>query len=166
MLTGTMKRLATIILGLLLLSACSAGDNAHTTVTTQVPPPPHQKLTVVQKPTVARNVGEPADPAADKTKPLLIFHLENGKKIRVGEEVPIEFSVLNAKLKNDGGECRVRYIVDDEEMKWIDSTAQTVWLSGWTPGSHTVRIELIGPDLWPYKNGNANIVTREIVIGN
>jgi hypothetical protein len=161
-----MKRLATIILGLLLISACSRGDEAHTTETRHISPPPHQKLIVVQKPTIPRDDGVPADPAADKTKPLLIFHLENGKKFRVGEEVPIEFSVMNAKLKGDGGDFRVRYIVDDEDMKWIDTTGQTLWLSGWTPGNHTIRVELIGADLWPYKNGNANIVTREIVIGN
>lgn len=83
----------------------------------------------------------------------------------MGEEVPIEFSVLNAKLKADGGEFRVRYIIDDDEMQWLDS-AQPFWLSGWTIGKHTVRVELIGPDGWPYKNGNANIVTREITFTN
>jgi len=82
------------------------------------------------------------------------------KHFRVDEEVPILFFVLNAKLKSDGGDFRVRYIVDDEEMKWLDS-ATPFWLSGWTPGKHTFRIELIGPDGWPYKNGKANIVTKE-----
>jgi hypothetical protein len=42
--------------------------------------------------------------------------------------------------------------------------ADSFWLAGWIPGKHTIRIELIGPNGWPYKNGNANIVTKEITI--
>ena len=45
----------------------------------------------------------------------------------------IDFSLANAKLKGDGGDYRVRYIVDDEEMKWIDRWEQVV-LTGWTAG--------------------------------
>lgn len=101
------------------------------------------------------------DPSADPQKPLLVFNLENGKTFRTGEEVPIDFSVLNAKLKAEGGEYRVRYIVDDDDMKWLDKV-EPFWLAGWTMGKHTIRIELIGADGWPYKNGNANIVTKEI----
>jgi hypothetical protein len=94
---------------------------------------------------------------------LLIFDLENGSTFHVGVDVPIDFCVTNAKLKGDGGEFRVRYIVDDDEMKWLD-TANPISLRGWIPGKHTIRMELIGPDGWPYKNGNANIVTREITV--
>jgi hypothetical protein len=81
----------------------------------------------------------------------------------LGEDVPISFVVWNAKLKGDGGEFRIRYIVDDDDMQWRD-TAEAFWLSGWLRGKHTIRVELIGPDGWPYKNGNANIVTREISV--
>jgi len=70
---------------------------------------------------------------------------------------------MNAKLKAEGGEFRVRYIVDDDEMKWLD-TAGSFWLAGWTPGKHTLRFELIGPDGWPYKNGDGAIITREIIV--
>ena len=94
-------------------------------------------------------------------EPLLIFNLPNGKNFREGEEVMIDFSLANAKLKGDGGEFRVRYIVDDDEMKWIDRWEQ-IGLSGWTPGKHTIRLELIGPDGWPYRNEDYNVVTREI----
>jgi hypothetical protein len=31
-------------------------------------------------------------------------------------------------------------------------------------GKHTVRLELIGPDGWPFRNGDANIITREISV--
>jgi len=104
-----------------------------------------------------------ANKQVDARKPLLIFNLPNGKTFREGEEVVIDFSLANAKLKGDGGEYRVRYIVDDEDMKWIDRWEQ-VALRGWTPGKHTIRLELIGPDGWPYRNGDYNIVTRELTV--
>ena len=155
--------LSVVTLSAVVSFACSKSDFAHTTAVTTVPPPPRQELKVVSKPMPEMTVTARVDSSADPTKPLIIFDLENGKTFRVGEEVPILFAVKNAKLKADGGDFRVRYIVDDEEMKWLDSS-QPFSLVGWTPGKHTVRIELIGPDGWPYKNGNANIVTREIEV--
>jgi len=82
---------------------------------------------------------------------------------REGEEVVIDFSLDNAKLKGEGGEFRVRYMVDDDDMQWLDRWEQVV-LTGWLPGKHTIRVELIGPDGWPYKNGDFNIVQREIQV--
>ena len=147
-----------------LCAACSSNnDNSHTTATTYVSPPPYQALKVVPltlKPLIETT---DLDPTADLSKPLLIFALPEGSKFRVGEDVPINFSVKNAKLKNDGGEFRVRYIVDDEDMKWVDRN-ESFALKGWVPGEHTVRVELVGPDGWPFKNGNANIVTRKIFV--
>ena len=108
---------------------------------------------------------QPDDPKlkVEPAKPLLIFNLPDGKTFREGEEVVIDFSLANAKLKGDGGDYRVRYIVDDEEMQWIDRWEQIV-LTGWTPGKHTIRLELVGPDGWPYHNGDYNIVTRELTV--
>ena len=74
--------------------------------------------------------------------------------------VVIDFSLANAQLKGDGGEFRVRYIVDDEDMRWIDRWEQVV-LTGWTEGKHKIRLELIGPNGWPYRNGDYNVETRE-----
>ena len=37
-------------------------------------------------------------------------------------------------------------------------------LTGWTPGKHTIRIELVGPDGWPYRNGDYNVVTRDLTV--
>lgn len=152
-----------LCLALLALAGCSNNDNAHTTVTIPVAPPPTQNLTVANSPVPRSTATQTIDPSVDTNKPYLTFYLENKKVFRAGEAVPIDFSVTNAKLKGEGGEYRVRYIVDDEEMKWLDSPS-AFWLSGWTPGNHTVRVELIGPDGWPFKNGNANIVTKEITV--
>jgi len=159
------KRLFIITLIALVSFACSGNnDNAHTTATTFVPPPPRQVLHVETR--AAKQVpAQPDDPKlkVEPAKPLLIFNLPDGKTFREGEEVVIDFSLANAKLKGDGGDYRVRYIVDDEEMQWIDRWEQIV-LTGWTPGKHTIRLELVGPDGWPYRNGDYNIVTRELTV--
>ena len=152
-----------IVLAICVVAACSDNDKSHTTVVTQIPAPPQQVLTVKNEPVLQSPHPLLPEPTADPKKPLILFHLEDGKSFRVGEDVPIQFTVLNAKLKADGGDFRVRYIVDDDDMKWLDS-ANSFWLAGWVPGPHTIRIELIGPDGWPYKNGNANIVTKRISI--
>ena len=144
-------------------TSCSANtDNAHTTATTVVPPPPRQVLHVETR-AASRTAATPDDPKlkADPSRPLLIFNLPSGKTLRAGEEVVIDFSLANAKLKGDGGDFRVRYIVDDEEMQWIDRSEQIV-LTGWQPGKHTIRLELVGLDGWPYRNGDYNVITREI----
>jgi hypothetical protein len=150
---------------LLLMAACSTNnDNAHTTATTLVPAPAQQVLRIETRPSkqVPAKVDDPAL-KVDPAKPLLIFNLPNGKTFREGEAVVLDFSLANAKLKGDGGEYRVRYIVDDEEMRWIDRWEEVV-LSGWLPGQHTIRLELVGPDGWPYRNGDLNVVTRELTI--
>ncbi len=153
-------------------SSCSPNnDNSHTTATTVVSPPPRQILRVVppspQKPGTREGATRSLDPNlhADPTKPLLIFNLENGRVFHEGEEVMIDFSLSNAKLRVDGGEYRVRYIVDDDDPQWIDKW-EPLWLAGWTEGKHTIRLELIGPDGWPVSNGGYNIITREISVVN
>lgn len=155
-----------ILLALVFAAAsCSSDkDNAHTTATTVVPPPARQVLRIETRP--GKQVpAKPDDPnlKVDPTKPLLIFNLPNGKTFREGEAVVIDFSLANAKLKGDGGEFRVRYIVDDEEMRWIDRWEEVV-LTGWTPGKHMIRLELVGPDEWPYRNGDYNTVTRDLTV--
>jgi len=153
-----------MLIALVSVSCSGHAENAHTTATTFVPPPPRQVLRVETR--AATQVrARPDDPKlkVDATKPLLVFNLPNGKTFREGEAVVIDFSLANAKLKGEGGDYRVRYIVDDEEMQWIDAHEQIV-LTGWTPGKHTIRIELVGPDGWPYRNGDYNVVTRELTV--
>ena len=154
------------VVSLLALSSCAGNnDNAHTTATTIVPPPVRQQLRVTTRPatnvlpTPAANPDHP-DPRSNPQNPSLVFNLPNGKTFRQDEPVAIDFSLANAKLKGDGGEYRVRYIVDDEEMQWIDRTEQVV-LSGWTLGKHTIRLELVGPDGWPVQD---QVMTRELTV--
>jgi hypothetical protein len=156
---------AILAVSLLSLTTCSTNnDDAHTTATTVVAPPARQVLHATTRPG-RQEPAKPDDPnlKVDPSRPLLIFNLPNGKTFREGEEVVIDFSLANAKLKGDGGEYQVRYIVDDDDMQWIDRWEQVV-LTGWLPGKHTIRLELIGPDGWPYRNGDYNVVTRELIV--
>ena len=100
----------------------------------------------------------------DPTKPLLTYSRPKGEyKGAEADPIMIDFWLSNARLKGDGGEYRVRYIIDDDEPRFIDKW-EPVWLSGWLPGKHTVRLELLGPDQYPVKNGDFNITTREITV--
>lgn len=157
---------------LLLVSACTDNDNSHTTAATVVPAPRRQALTVVEVPkaeaptkgaTQLNDVAIKDRPGVDPTKPLLVFNLPNGKTFRAGEVVILDFALLNANLKGDGGEYSVRYFIDDDDPQWIDNS-KPIGLAGWMPGKHTIRLELIGPDGWPYRNGDQNIVTRDITV--
>src|SRR2546423_5058035 len=140
--------------------ACSgSNENAHTTATTFVPPPPRQVLQASRRQRVPPS--ESVHPMrAYIDKPLLLFNLPNGKTLREREEVLINFTLVNAKLREDGGDFRIRYIVDDDEVKWIDRHEDVV-LTGWLPGEHTIRLELVGADGWPLQD---NILTREITV--
>jgi hypothetical protein len=153
---------AIVVSVLLVLTGCSSNnDNAHTTATTIVPPPVRQQLRVeLRSPTQVVTKADNPNSKVDRSKPLLVFNLTNGKTFRQDEPVVIDFSLANAKLKGDGGDYRVRYIVDDEEMQWIDSPEQVV-LSGWTLGKHTIRLELVGPDGWPVQD---QMMTRELTV--
>jgi hypothetical protein len=162
------NRLLIIALVALAASACAGkNENSHTTATTFVSPPPRQVLQAVAQPSKQIPAKPPISDAArkqvDPSKPLMIFNFVDKSEVHGDSPVVIDFSLANAKLKGDGGEYRVRYIVDDDEMKWIDRWEQIV-LTGWTAGKHTIRLELIGPDGWPYKNGDYNIETRELTV--
>lgn len=112
--------------------------------------------------------GEPANASSaidvDPRAPLLTYSRPKGEyKGADADAIMIDFWLSNAKLKGDGGEYRMRYFVDDDEARFIDKW-EPVWLTGWLTGKHTVRLELLGPDNYPVKNGTYNITTREITI--
>ena len=97
----------------------------------------------------------------DATRPLLTYSRPKGEyKGDESDPIMIDFWLSNAKLKGDGGEFRVRYIIDDDEPQFLDYW-EPIWLSGWLSAKHTVRLELLGPDKWPLK-GDSNVTTREI----
>jgi hypothetical protein len=100
----------------------------------------------------------------DSTKPLLTYSRPKGEyKDADADPIMIDFWLTGAKLKADGGEYRVRYIVDDDDPKFIDKW-EPIWLSGWINGKHTVRLELLDKDGKPVENGGYNTTSREITV--
>ncbi|PYS97664.1 MAG: hypothetical protein DMF65_11250 [Acidobacteria bacterium] len=102
--------------------------------------------------------------SVDKTKPLLTYSRPKGEyKGDDTNAIMIDFWLLNARLKDGGGDYRVRYTVDGGEAKYIDKW-EPIWLTGWTAGKHTVKLELVDRDGNPVENGGYNTTTREITI--
>ena len=106
------------------------------------------------------STGGEVDPAL----PLLTYSRPKGEyKGAEADPIMIDFWLSNAKLKGDGGEYRVRYIVDDDDPRFIDKW-EAVWLSGWLAGTHTVRLELLDKNDMPVANGTFNTTTREMTV--
>ncbi len=100
----------------------------------------------------------------DHTKPLLTYSRPKGEyKGADADPIMIDFWLAHGKLQGDGGDYRVRYSVDGGAPKFIDKW-QPLWLSGWTAGKHTVKLELVGKDGQPVENGGYNTTTREITV--
>ncbi len=117
-----------------------------------------------QAPREGKDVAASKAGDVDPTKPLLTYSRPKGEyKGEDADPIMIDFWLTNAKLKGDGGEYRVRYIVDDDEARYIDKW-DPVWLSGWISGKHTVRIELLDKDGKPVENGGYNTTTRTITV--
>lgn len=102
--------------------------------------------------------------AIDMKKPLLTYSRPKGEyKGADADAIMIDFWLANAELKGDGGGYRVRYSVDGGEAKYIDKWAP-IWLSGWTAGKHTIKLELVDGEGAVIDNGGYNSTTREITV--
>ena len=102
--------------------------------------------------------------SVDKTKPLLTYSRPKGEyKGADADAIMIDFWLSNAKLKGDGGEYRVRYSVDGGEAKYMDKW-EPIWLSGWTSGKHTVKLELLDASGNVVENGGYNTTSRDITV--
>jgi hypothetical protein len=100
----------------------------------------------------------------DAKKPLLTYSRPKGEyKGDDTNAIMIDFWLSNAKLQGDGGEYRVRYSVDGGEPKFLDKW-EPIWLSGWTAGKHTVKLELVDKSGTPVENGGYNTTTRDITV--
>jgi hypothetical protein len=75
----------------------------------------------------------------------------------------IDFWLSNARLTGDGGEYRVRYSIDNGEAKYIEKW-QPIWISGWTGGKHSIKVELVDKAGNVVDNGGYNSTTREITV--
>ncbi|MEZ5427835.1 MAG: hypothetical protein R2747_16315 [Pyrinomonadaceae bacterium] len=102
--------------------------------------------------------------AVDAAKPLLTYSRPKGEyKGADAEAIMLDFWLTGAKLTGDGGEYKVRYSVDGNEPKMIEKWGP-IWLSGWTTGTHKVKLELVDKDGKPVDNGGYNSTEREITV--
>ncbi len=102
--------------------------------------------------------------AVDQTKPILTYSRPKGEyKGDDAVAIMIDFWLANGKLSGDGGEYRVRYSVDGGEAKFLEKW-EPIWLSGWTAGKHTVKIDLVDRSGYLVENGGYNSTTREITV--
>ena len=102
--------------------------------------------------------------AVDAGKPLLTYSRPKGDyKGADAENIMIDFWLMNAKLVGDGGEYRVKYSVDGGEAKFIEKWSP-IWLSGWTDGKHSVKVELVDKNGNLVDNGGYNSTTQEITV--
>ena len=102
--------------------------------------------------------------AVDASKPLLTYSRPKGEyKGADADAIMLDFWLVNAKLTGDGGEYRVRYSIDGGEPKFIDNWAP-IWLSGWSAGTHSIKLELVDKSGNVVDNGGYNSTTREITI--
>lgn len=102
--------------------------------------------------------------AVDRSKPLLTYSRPKGEyKGADTDAIMIDFWLSNAKLQGEGGDYRVRYSVDGGEAKYIDKW-EPIWLSGWTAGKHTVKLELVDKSGNLVDNGGYNSTSRDITV--
>ncbi|MCA1817850.1 MAG: hypothetical protein LC746_15925 [Acidobacteria bacterium] len=101
---------------------------------------------------------------ADRAKPLLTYSRPKGEyKGADADAIMIDFWLAGARLQGDGGDYRVRYTVDGGDAKYIDKWAP-VWLSGWTAGTHKVKLELVDKSGNLVENGGYNSTERTITV--
>lgn len=102
--------------------------------------------------------------SVDRAKPLLTYSRPKGEyKGDDTNAIMIDFWLSNAKLKGAGGEYRVRYSVDGGEAKYIDKW-EPIWLTGWTAGKHTIKLELLDASGNPVENGGYNTTSRDFTV--
>jgi hypothetical protein len=102
--------------------------------------------------------------SVDPKRPLLTYSRPKGDyKGDDANAIMIDFWLANAKLAGDGGEYRVRYSVDNGSPKFIDKW-EPIWLTGWTTGTHSIKLELVDASGNVVDNGGYNSTTREITV--
>ena len=143
------------------------GDASKPTTTKdgQVMASPSKSPAASASPTAAREGKDVAKSTAgevDMTKPLLTYSRPKGDYTGAdADPIMIDFWLSNGKLQSDGGDYRVRYSVDGGTARFID-TWNPIWLSGWTGGKHSVKVELVDKSGNVVDNGGYNSTTREI----
>ena len=131
----------------------NANSNANTNADANAAPTPEGK-----------DMKESTAGAVDPNKPLLTYSRPKGEYKGVeADPIMIDFWLSNARLTSDGGEFRIRYSIDGEEPKYLD-VWRPIWVSGWTAGKHTIKLELVEKYGNLIDNGGYNSTTREFTV--
>lgn len=117
--------------------------------------------------------------AVDPQKPLLTYSRPKGEyKDANADAIMIDFWLSNAELgdgkpympgndidinRQKSSRYRVRYSINDGAAMYIDKW-EPIWLSGWSAGTHTVKLELVDGNGNVVDNGGYNSTTREITV--
>ncbi|MCA1589188.1 MAG: hypothetical protein LC734_02115 [Acidobacteria bacterium] len=116
--------------------------------------------------------------AVDAARPLLTYSRPKGEyKGADADAIMIDFWLTNARFMTDESAgagrasdeylalpiVRVRYTVDGGEPQYIDNM-YPIWLSGWTNGKHSLKLELVDQSGNVVDNGGYNSTTREITV--
>jgi hypothetical protein len=140
-------------------------DSTKPTTTNSGQPMSSANANASAKPTPEGKDMQPSQAGSiDPKKPLLTYSRPKGEyKGPDSDAVMIDFWLTSGKLVGDGGEYRVRYTVDGGDAKYIEKWGP-IWLSGWTAGKHTVRLELVDQNGQTVDNGGYNATSRDITI--
>jgi hypothetical protein len=145
------------------------GDTSKPTTTKDghVMASPTKSPAASSSPAVAREGKDVARSTAgevDIKKPLLTYSRPKGDYSGAdADPIMIDFWLANARLQGQGGDYRVRYAIDGSAPRFIDKW-DPIWLTGWTSGKHTVKLELVDKNGQLVENGGYNSTTREINI--
>jgi hypothetical protein len=108
--------------------------------------------------------------AVDPKKPMLTFSRPKGEyKGADADAIMIDFWLSNGRLQRISRDAintdgyKVRYTVDADEPRHI-TIWEPIWLTGWTAGKHTIKLELVDEKGNVVENGGYNSTTREITI--
>jgi hypothetical protein len=121
-------------------------------------------MSTTAKPSEGKDMPPSQAGNVDLKKPLLTYSRPKGVyKGADADPIMIDFWLKNAKLQGEGGKYRVRYSVDNGTPEYIDKW-EPIWLSGWTSGTHTIKLELVDQKGNLVENGGYNSTSREITV--
>ncbi|MBX3281712.1 MAG: hypothetical protein KF756_04465 [Acidobacteria bacterium] len=107
----------------------------------------------------------------DPKKPLLTYSRPKGEyKGADAENIMLDFWITNTDLTPSGRvvgtdpcPCHVKYWVDGTDMGQLNRW-DPIWLNGFAPGKHTIKVELQDRNGKVIENGGYNSTTREITV--
>jgi hypothetical protein len=106
----------------------------------------------------------PSETGFDPEQPVLtLIHPLSEAKLTESGALLFDFSLLNARLKDRGGDYRVRYRIDGGTEQFCDAS-EGFWLRGIAPGVHKVTFDLLSRSGRVVPNGGINVIERTFTV--